>query len=37
VEHAPVPDRPWLARRVLHLARELGLPWVAARFADAVP
>ena len=34
---APVPDRPWLARRVLHLARELGLPWVAARFADAVP
>ena len=33
---APVPDRPRLARRVLDLARELELPWVAVRFADAV-
>ena len=33
---APVPDRPHLARRVLDLARELELPWVAVRFADAV-
>jgi hypothetical protein len=33
---APVPDRSQLARRVLDLARELELPWVAVRFADAV-
>ena len=32
---APVPDRAALARRVLELARDLELPWVAARFADA--
>jgi hypothetical protein len=33
---APVPDRAALGRRVLALARDLELPWVAARFADAV-
>ena len=33
---APVPDRAVLGGRVLGLARDLELPWVAARFADAV-
>jgi hypothetical protein len=33
---APVPDREALVRRVLGLARDLELPWVAARFADGV-
>jgi eukaryotic-like serine/threonine-protein kinase len=33
---APTPDRAALVARVLALARELELPWVAARFADAV-
>jgi hypothetical protein len=33
---APIPDRGALVARVLALARELQLPWVAARFADAV-
>jgi hypothetical protein len=32
---APVPDRARLARRALDLARELELPWLAARIADA--
>jgi hypothetical protein len=33
---APVPDRAALGARLLALARDLELPWVAARFADAV-
>ena len=30
----PAPDRPALVAQGLVLARELGLPWVAARIAD---